>query len=176
MVEVCGRVEPALAEIYRRHGPALFGLARRVLCSEEGAAEVVQDVMVRLWSSPERFEPDRGTLRAYLQTQTHGLAVDLLRSETSRAERQRRWARAIAETPEAVEELVVQRAVEDRVCAAVTALTEDERAAITVAYYGGFTYAEAAVVLGQPEGTIKSRIRTGLRKLRATLAEPGDDA
>jgi len=176
VVEVGRRVEPALAEIYRRHGPALFGLARRVLGSGEGAAEIVQDLMVRLWSSPERFEAARGTLRTYLQTQTHGLAVDVLRSENSRAERQARWTNGFAEQPEFVEELVFQRAVEDRVRAAVTTLTDDERAAVTVAYYGGFTYAEAAVILGQPEGTTKSRIRAGLKKLRAALAEPGQDA
>ncbi|MDQ3571205.1 MAG: sigma-70 family RNA polymerase sigma factor, partial [Actinomycetota bacterium] len=75
--------EDALAEAYRRHAGAVYGLARRVLVDVTPAEEVVQEVFLRLWTEPEKFDPERGSLRSYLLAQSHGRAVDILRSETS---------------------------------------------------------------------------------------------
>jgi RNA polymerase sigma-70 factor (ECF subfamily) len=165
--------EGALAEAYRRHAGAVFGLARRVLSDATAAEEVVQEVFLRLWNNPERFDPERGSLRSFLLAQTHGRAVDLLRSDQSRRARETREARAAATAGYDLEHEVWDLAVADRVREAVAVLPSDERRAIELAYFGGHTYREVAAVLGAPEGTIKSRIRVGLKRMRTALADAG---
>src|SRR3954447_22858882 len=80
--------QEALAEAYRRHAGAVFGLARRLLADEAHAEEVVQEVFLRLWNQPEKYDPDRGSLRSFLLAQCHGRAVDMLRSDTARRRRE----------------------------------------------------------------------------------------
>jgi RNA polymerase sigma-70 factor, ECF subfamily len=165
--------QDALAESYRRHAGAVFALARRLLQDKATAEEVVQEVFLRLWNSPDKFDPERGSLRSYLLAQTHGRAVDLLRSETSRRRREERDVREAAEAGYDIEHEVWDIAVAERVKEAVFSLPEDERRAIELAYFGGHTYREVAIILEAPEGTVKSRIRSGLRRLRAHLVEAG---
>jgi RNA polymerase sigma-70 factor (ECF subfamily) len=165
--------EDALAEAYRRHAGASFALARRLLGDRELAEEVLQEVFLRLWNRPDRFDPERGTLRSYLLAQTHGRSVDLLRSETSRRRREERDARETAENPHDIEREVVDMAVAERMKEVVASLPTDERRAIELAYFGGHTYREVAVMLDAPEGTVKSRIRSGLRRMRQSLVESG---
>lgn len=166
--------QDALAEAYRRHAGAVFALARRVLNDTTGAEEVVQEVFIRLWNSPDKFDPERGTLRSYLLAQAHGRSVDLLRSDTSRKRREEREARQTAESGYDLEHEVWDLAVADRVKTALVSLPVDERRAIELAYFGGHTYREVAQLLGSPEGTVKSRIRSGLRRLRTHLADEGE--
>jgi RNA polymerase sigma-70 factor (ECF subfamily) len=163
--------EDALAEAYRRHAGAVFGLATRVLSDGTAAEEVVQEVFLRLWNNPERFDPERGSLRSYLLAQTHGRSVDLLRSNQSRRAREEREARAAATAGYDLEHEVWDLAVAERVRKAVTSLPLDERRAIELAYFGGHTYREVATALGAPEGTVKSRIRMGLKRMRAVLSD-----
>ena len=165
--------EEALAEAYRRHAGASFALARRLVRDKEMAEEVVQEVFVRLWHRPDRFDPERGTLRSYLLAQTHGRSVDLLRSETSRRRREERDARQTAENPYDIEREVVDMAVAERMQEVVAELPADERRAIELAYFGGHTYRQVAVLLDTPEGTVKSRIRSGLRRMRETMVDAG---
>ncbi len=165
--------EDALAEVYRRHGGAAFGLARRLLNDRQLAEEVLQEVFLRLWNTPERFDPERGSLRSYLLAQTHGRAVDLLRSETSRRRREEREARESPGFGDDIEREVIDLTVSEKVKEVVAGLPTDERQAIELAYFGGHTYRQVAVMLEAPEGTVKSRIRSGLRRLRKDLAEAG---
>ncbi len=165
--------QDALAEAYRRHAGASFALARRLLADRQLAEEVLQEVFLRLWNQPDRFDPDRGSLRSYLLAQTHGRSVDLLRSETSRRRREEREARETAEHGTDIEREVMDHAVAEQVQDVVAGLPVDERKAIELAYFGGHTYRQVAVLLDEPEGTVKSRIRSGLRKMRVSMVEAG---
>ena len=165
--------QEALAEAYRRHAGAVFGLARRLLREQGVAEEIVQDVFLRLWNDPTRFDSQRGSMRSFLLTQTHGRAVDVLRSDTSRRAREERDARRTAEGSYDLEREVWDLTTSEHVRESLTALPANEREAIELAYYGGFTYREVAVRLATPEGTIKTRIRTGLQRLRGNLAATG---
>jgi RNA polymerase sigma-70 factor (ECF subfamily) len=165
--------EDALGEVYRRHAGAAYALARRLLNDKELAEEVLQEVFLRLWNNPERFDPVRGSLRAYLLAQTHGRAVDLLRSETARRRREERDAREAPTFGDDIERQVIDLTVSEKVKEVVAGLPPDERQAIELAYFGGHTYRQVAVMLEAPEGTVKSRIRSGLRRLRTDLAEAG---
>jgi RNA polymerase sigma-70 factor (ECF subfamily) len=163
----------ALAEAYRRHAGAVFGLARRLLMDPVLAEEVVQEVFLRLWDQPEKFDSERGTLRAYLLAHCHGRSVDLLRAETSRRRREERDVQRAAEAGYDLEHEVWDLTVAERVKGAVQSLPETERRAIELAYFGGHTYREVAVMLDEPEGTVKSRIRSGLRRMRDELVDVG---
>ena len=165
--------QDALAEAYRRHAGAVFGLSRRLLADQTLAEEVVQEVFLRLWNSPEKFDPERGSLRSYLLAQCHGRSVDLLRSETSRRRREQNDLRRTAEAGYDVEHEVLDLSVADQVKEAIATLPAGERQAIELAYLGGHTYREVARILGEPEGTVKSRIRAGLRRLRGELQAAG---
>lgn len=131
---------------------------------------MVQEVFVRLWTRAEQFDPGRGSLRSYLLAQTHGRSLDVVRSETSRRRREERAAWLVRESVD-VEREVIESSVADEVRRALAALPENERAPVELAYLGGKPYREVAIQLGIPEGTAKSRIRSGLSRLRRALEE-----
>lgn len=166
----------AFAEVYRRHSGAVYSLACRTLSDRHTAEEVVQEVFLRLWERPERFEAERGTLRTYLMVQAHGRCVDLVRSRARRTHREERVVQLNPVDPYDLELEIWDLSLAERVREARAALTDDERRAIDVAYFGHHSYREVAMLLGEPEGTIKSRIRSGLEKLRERLALEGVDA
>jgi RNA polymerase sigma-70 factor (ECF subfamily) len=165
--------QDALAEAYRRHAGSVFALSSRLLGDRTLAEEIVQEVFVRLWDSPDKFDPERGSLRSYLLAQCHGRSVDLVRSEQSRRQREERDHRRTAEAGYDVEHEVWDLAVAEHVQDALGTLPNDERRAIELAYFGGHTYREVATMLGQPEGTVKSRIRSGLKRMRGLLVDSG---
>jgi len=173
VVAIARYQQRALAEVYRRHAGAVFGLAKRLLSDQAKAEEVVQEVFLRLWNQPDRFDPERGSLRSYLLAQTHGRSVDILRSDSARRRREERDARDAAESGYDLDREVWDLALADHVRRALSALAPGERAAIELAYFGGRTYKEVAAELAEAEGTVKSRIRSGLRRLRDELASAG---
>jgi RNA polymerase sigma-70 factor (ECF subfamily) len=162
-----GRTD-ALSTAYARHSRAVFELARSVVVQRQLAEEVVQDVFLRLWNEPDRYDAARGSLRAYLLTITYGRSVDLARSEGARRRREEREARLAGRgTPAGPPEAELADAHEVR--AAMEQLRAGEREAIALAYFLGYSYREVAAKLGVPEGTIKNRIRKGLARLRDEL-------
>jgi RNA polymerase sigma-70 factor (ECF subfamily) len=161
--------EVALAEVYRRHGGAVFGLAKGVLQNAGEAEDVTQEVFLRLWNQPDHFDPARGSLRSYLLAQAHGLAVDAVRSSTSRRYREARERRARAAYD--MEHEAWDLALADQVARVMGELPDDERRAIELAYFDGRTYHEVARLLDQPEGTVKRSIRNGMRRMRTALAD-----
>lgn len=161
--------QTALATVYERHSGAVFALARRLVRDRALAEEVTQEIFLRLWNRPERFDPERGALRSFLLADTHGRSIDMLRSELARKDREEREARVAPAVPRTVEGEVLSRVTSETVRAAIASLKEGERKAIELAYFGGLTYREVAEHLGEPEGTIKSRIRSGMARLRVEL-------
>jgi RNA polymerase sigma-70 factor, ECF subfamily len=169
------RSEAGLAEIYNRYAPAVAGLARRVLSDEGLALDVVQDVFVALWDHPERFDAARGSLRTMLLTQTHGRAVDVIRAREARKRREDRVSREPAQAQPAVDAELMALTQAEAVRAALLTLGDEERQVLQLTYFEGHTYRSAATALGLPEGTVKGRIRSALRKLNAILVASETD-
>lgn len=165
--------EGALAETYRRHGGAVQGLARRLLRSDTHAEDITQEVFVRLWEQPERFDTERGSLRSFLLSIAHNRAVDHLRSSSARTSREQRSAAEVAASGYNIERHAWDLHVSDQVRRALVDLTDQQRRAIELAYFDGHTYRTVAAMLGEPEGTVKARIRAGLTSLRRALDREG---
>lgn len=164
---------PALAEAYRRHGSRVIAVANAVLRDKAAAEDVCHDVFVHLSRQPHRFESERGSLVAYLVVIAHSRALDRLRSDQARARREEHQARSRPSTGEAVDDTAVASSMAAQIWAAVGALPAHEAEALRLAYFGGSTYREVARILEIAEGTVKSRIRSGLRRLRAAFVDQG---
>lgn len=165
--------EVALAEVYRRHGGAVFGLARRVLDNTVEAEDVTQEVFLRLWNQPDKFDPLRGSLRSFLLAQSHARAVDVIRSQNARRARETNDAAKTARGEYDMQHEAWDMSLASQVNEALASLPDDERRAIELAYFEGRTYVQVAEILNQPEGTVKSRIRNGMRRMRRMLIEAG---
>ena len=164
--------QAALAELYDRFGRVAYGLALRILRDERLAEDAVQEGFLAAWRNADRFLPERGKASTWLLTLVHRRAVDLVRREDRRrAEPLREHAESAAS--ESAEDDAWLRFERERVQSALRRLPDQQREALELAYYGGFTQTELAERLGQPVGTIKSRMFTGLARLRELLAEPG---
>jgi RNA polymerase sigma factor (sigma-70 family) len=161
--------DSALAELYDRFGRAAYGLSLRIVRDPALAEDAVQEAFLAVWRSAARFVPERAKASTWILTLVHRRAVDLVRRE------QLRRAEPLEAAPhpsgQATEEqawLGLQRV---RVQQALRRLPDQQREAIELAYYGGFTQSELADRLGEPLGTIKSRMFTGLARLREVLSE-----
>jgi RNA polymerase sigma-70 factor, ECF subfamily len=165
----------AFAEAYRRHAGAVFALANRMLWERSQAEEMVQEIFLRLWQQPERFDQARGSLRSFVLMDAHARCVDRIRSDSRRREREERTARATMVTDYDLDLEAMDLNVAEQVREAMSTLSDRERRAIELAYFGGHTYREVARILDEPEGTVKSRIRTGLMRLRSQLLDRGID-
>ena len=162
--------QSAVAVLYDRYGGAAYGLAYRICGDAPSAEDVVQDAFVALWKQAHRFDPKRGQVRSWLLTIVHHRAIDAVRRRSGRAER------ALPDGPDAPasahgrpEEVAEATIAAEAVRRAVSGLPEDQRRAVEMAYFEGLTYAEIAERVGAPLGTVKSRLRLGIEKLRAGL-------
>jgi RNA polymerase sigma-70 factor (ECF subfamily) len=160
----------ALAEVFDRLAPTVYGGALRILGDSTAAQDVVQDVFVELWGHPDRYDPAVGTLRTYLAVLARHRAVDLVRSELRRVARQERNHRLAPAPPDgsACAEVMASETA-SLVRDAVRLLPESQRRVIELAYFEGLTYREVAAAVGIPEGTAKSRLRLALAKLETML-------
>ena len=162
--------ERALQMVYERYSPLVYGLSRRVTASTAHAEEITQEVFVYLWQNPDRFDAERGTLRAFLGAVTHRRSVDEVRRNTRRAAREDRVGGDASNLDVVEISADVERSqTAERVRAAVSSLPEQQREAVLLAYFGGCTFRQVAEQLGIPEGTAKSRLRLGLSKLAVLL-------
>jgi RNA polymerase sigma-70 factor (ECF subfamily) len=162
--------EDAFAELFRRYGSAAFGLALRMLGDRELAEDVLQEVFLSVWRRAWAYDASRGTVRAWLLTQVHHRAVDVIRREE--AARRRSGVNLAPVADEQLEEIVEESWLAARraqVLAALAGLSPEQRRVIELAYYDGLTQQEVAARAGIPLGTVKSRTLAALRRLRATL-------
>ncbi len=164
--------QAAFATVYDRCAAQVYGLVRRVVRDPAQSEEVTQEVMLEVWRTASRFDPYRGSATAWLMTMAHRRAVDRVRSGLAAAQREARAA--VAETDyDVVAEEVETRLDAQRVRRCLETLTELQRESLTLAYYGGYTYREVAGLLGVAVGTVKTRMRDGLIRLRDCVgAEP----
>jgi RNA polymerase sigma factor (sigma-70 family) len=159
----------ALADAYDQFSAIVFGVALRVTTDRHAAEDVTQETLLDLWRRPERFDPDRGALRPWLATIAHNRSVDWIRREQAARGRERRNRELLLEDVPDVGDDVQAVMTAERVRVALARLPELERLPIHLAYFGGRTYRQVAEDLDVPEGTIKSRIRSGLRRLSQTM-------
>jgi len=160
--------QAAFATVYDRAAARVFGLVSRVVRDPAQSEEVTQEVMLGVWRTASRFDPHRGSAMVWLMTLAHRRAVDRVRSGQAAAARELRVAAAEIGYDVVAEE-VESRLEAQRVRRCLDSLTELQRESVTLAYYGGYTYREVAGLLGVAVGTVKTRMRDGLIRLRDCL-------
>ena len=159
--------------VYERHSAAAFSLAYRMMGTRSGAEDVTQDAFLSLWRSGARYDRARGSVRTWVLGIVHHRAIDALRRATVH-DRRRAGDEGIEERFEAAERTDVEAARREEagtVRDALSTLPADQCQVIELAYFGGFTHTEIAEMLEAPVGTIKGRMRLGLKKMRAQLGE-----
>jgi RNA polymerase sigma-70 factor (ECF subfamily) len=162
--------QEAFARLYDMLSPRVFGLILRVLVDRAQSEEVLQEVFLEVWQSADRFAANRGQGRTWVLTIAHRRAVDRVRSAQSSTDRDRRIGARDLDVPhDGVPEQVELRIEGRRVARAVAALPEVQREAISLAYFGGYSQSEIAALVGAPLGTIKTRMRDGLSRLRTEM-------
>lgn len=160
----------AFAELFDLVSPTVVGIARRVVRDPDQADEVAQEVMLEVWRRAPGYDPSKGSGPTWIATIAHRRAVDRVRSEQAERNRRVRDAeRTGAADPDPVAGSVAEEAGRAEVTAALDSLTDLQRQTIELAYYGGYTYAQVADILELPLGTVKTRIRDGMIRLRDTL-------
>ncbi|WP_457099259.1 ECF RNA polymerase sigma factor SigK [Microbacterium sp. P5_E9] len=170
LVRVAGGDQSAFADLYDMLSPRVFGLILRVLIDRAQSEEVLQEVFLELWQSAGRFAPNKGQGRSWVFMIAHRRAVDRVRAAQASADRDVRiGSRDLDIAHDEVAEQVELKIEGTRVVGAVATLPAIQREAITLAYYGGYSQSEIAALLGVPLGTIKTRMRDGLSRLRTEM-------
>ncbi len=170
LMRIASGDDTAFGTLYDMMSSRVFGLILRVLVDRAQSEEVLQEVFLEIWQSAGSFVPNRGQGRSWVLTIAHRRAVDRVRSAQAAGERDVRAGMRELNTPAvAVEEQVELRIESRRVARALEALPEAQREALTLAYFGGYSQSEIAALSGTPLGTIKTRMRDGLSRLRTEL-------
>ena len=162
----------AFTALYDIIAPNIYGLACRVIRDRQLAEDVAQEALVEVWRHAPRFDPTKGTASSWVATIAHRRAIDRVRSEQARHNREDRVSSAerTASSGDEVSAGVLREAAQQTVINGLECLTDTQREVIQLAFYDGRTYAEVADLLGIPVGTAKTRIRDGLIKLRDSVA------
>lgn len=158
--------EEAFGGLYDQMSSAVHGLARRVIRDPARAEEITQEVFLQLWQTAHRFDRTRGSARTWVMTLTHRRAVDVVRRDQSSSDREDRYDWTGGPDVDVVAEAVTARFEHQQVRGCIESLTDLQREAVTLAYYGGYTYAEVASLLDANLPTVKTRMRDGLIRLR----------
>ncbi len=169
MARVAGGDQSAFAELYDQLAPMVYGIVRRVVRDPTHSEEVTQEVFVELWRKAARFDSARGRVRSWAVTIAHRRAVDRVRSEQSLRDRQLGDAAASASAPDSPSDTVLDSLDRDRAREALSELSDVQRQALELVYFDGLTHVEVAEQLGVALGTIKTRIRQGLIRLRGLM-------
>jgi RNA polymerase sigma-70 factor (ECF subfamily) len=169
MARIATGDEPAFAELYDALAPTIYGIVLRVVRDPAQSEEVTQEVFVELWRQAARFDSARGGVRAWAVTIAHRRAIDRVRSEQSLRDRQLRDAAVSPGASESPPEAVIDSLDRDRARWALTELSDAQRQALELAFFGGLTHVEIADRLGVALGTVKTRIRDGLIRLRGLM-------
>lgn len=160
----------AFAALYDLLSSRVFALILRVVVNRAQSEEVMQEVFLEIWQSAARFTPNRGQGRSWVLTIAHRRAVDRVRSSQSGSDRDARiGVRDLVEARDVVAESVESRIEGEQVVTALTALPEAQQEALILSYYGGYSQSEISVMIGVPLGTVKTRMRDGLTRLRSEL-------
>jgi RNA polymerase sigma-70 factor (ECF subfamily) len=168
LAQVAKGDEDAFRAVFDQAAGPVLGTVRRVVRDPAQSEEVMQEVLLEVWRTAARFDPGVGSAAAWIMTLAHRRAVDRVRSEHSAARRELRAASASVDYDEVVE--AVELSLDhERVRRCLTSLTDLQREAVTLAYYQGYTYREVAELLGIAVGTVKTRMRDGLIRLRDCL-------
>ena len=170
LLQIAQGDESAFARMYDLLSPRVFGLILRVLVDRSQSEEVLQEVFLEVWQSAGRFAPKRGQGRTWILTIAHRRAVDRVRSAQASTDRDVRAGFRELEVPhDGVAEEVELKIEGQRVAEALGRLPDAQREALTLAYYGGYSQSEIAALVGAPLGTIKTRMRDGLSRLRTEM-------
>lgn len=170
LVRVASGDQAAFATLYDTLSSRVFGLILRVLINRAQSEEVLQEVFLEIWQSASRFAPNRGQGRAWIMTIAHRRAVDRVRASQSSADRDvRAGFKDIGVAHDSVAEQVELGIEGGKVVEALSGLPEAQREALVLAYYGGYSQNEIAALVGAPLGTIKTRMRDGLTRLRTAM-------
>lgn len=162
--------QSAFSELYDLITPRMLGLVRHVLKDHAQSEEVVQEVLLEIWQTAPRFDPNKGKAVTWMLTMAHRRAIDRVRSAQSSRDRDTKIGiRDLGREYDSVAENVEIRIEHERVEKALTKLTELQRQAVELAYYGGYTHSEVSSMLSVPIGTVKTRLRDGMIRLREEL-------
>ena len=162
--------EQAFSLLYDRLSPLVYGVVKKVVRDPAQSEEVTQEVFVEVWRTATRFDADRGSARTWVLTMAHRRAIDRVRSEQASRDRTERVGHRDRDRAfDQVAEQVETRFEHQQVRAALDHLTDLQREAVELAYYGGYTYREVSELLDAPLGTVKTRLRDGLIRMRDAL-------
>jgi RNA polymerase sigma-70 factor (ECF subfamily) len=170
LTQIAGGDQAAFGALYDEISPRVFGLIRRLLVDHAQSEEVTQEVFLEIWQNASRYEPSKGGASTWILTMAHRRAVDRIRSSQSGRDRDVKIGiRDYVSDYDNVADTVETTIEHERVKEAMAQLTELQRQAVTLAYYGGFSHSEVATMLSVPIGTVKTRLRDGMIRLRDEL-------
>jgi RNA polymerase sigma-70 factor, ECF subfamily len=165
----------ALNELYSRYGRLVYGIALHVVGDRAAAEEIALDIFTKVWEKADSYRSDRGSVRVWISSMTRNRAIDVLRKENVRSDVRRRvWAENTSlpitheRNPESAADLNMRK---ERLLAAINELSVEQRKVLALAYFQGYTQSEIAQLCDLPLGTVKTRIRSGIQKLRQLLQE-----